>query len=106
MSFSPNSDSQKIAVSGLSPAIVGAVVTLSFTAPTAGGTGADIGAFAGAASGVTERDDFVAAHLETTVDFAALDTSYDLLVADLALIRAALVSINTAFETIAVQTTV
>ena len=85
---------------GLCPAATSGVVSVVFTAPTAGGTGADAGGFEDGA----ERDEFIANQAELVVDFAALDTSYDLLRADLALVRTAIVALNTAFEVTGLQT--
>ena len=101
--FSPNAGSPQIAgFGGLVPAATSAVVSVTYTAPTAGGAGADLGGFAGAA----ERDAFIADTAELSVDAAAVDTSFDLLVADIALSRTAIVALNTAFEVIGLQTTV
>ncbi len=101
--FSANSHYPTIAeFEGLCPAASSAVVSVTFTAPTAGGLGADAGGFEGGA----ERDEFIANQAELVVDFAALDTSYDLLRADLALARTAIIALNTAFEVIGLQTAV
>ncbi len=101
--FSPNAGSPQIAgFGGLCPPASSAVVTVVFTAPTAGGIGADLGGFADAA----ERDAFIADQAELVTDYAALDTSYDLLRADLALVRTAIVALNTAFEVNGLQTSV
>ena len=101
--FSPNAGSPEIAgFGGLVPAALSAVVTTAYVAPTAGGIGVDLGGFADAA----ERDAFIANQAELVVDIAALDTSFDLLVADIAVSRTAIVALNTAFEVIGLQTTV
>ncbi len=101
--FSANSYSPKIkGFDGLCPAAKSGVVTVTYTSPTAGGAGADLGGFDDAA----ERDAFIANHLELTVDIAALNTSYDLLRADLALVRTAVIALNTAFEVTGLQTSV
>ena len=101
--FSANSYVPKIdQFNGLCPAATSGVVTVVFTAPTAGGIGADLGGFADAA----ERDAFVADQAELVVDIAALDVSFDLLVADIALVRTAIVALNTAFEVNLTQTVV
>ena len=101
--YSANSYAPKIkGFGGLVPAARSAVVTVLFTAPTAGGIGADLGGFADGA----ERDAFIADQAELVVDFGNLDTSYDLLVADIALIRTAVVALNTAFEVNLTQTVV
>ena len=101
--FSANSYAPKIKrFDGLAPAATAAVVSVTFAAPTAGGTGTDEGGFQDGA----ERDEFIANQAELVVDFAALDTSYDLLRADLALLRTAIVALNTAFEVTGLQTSV
>ncbi len=99
--FSPNAGSPQIAgFGGLVPAASSGAVTVVFTAPTAGGIGADAGGFADAA----ERDAFIANQAELVVDIAALDTSFDLLAADIDLSRTAIIALNTAFEVIGLQT--
>ncbi len=99
--FSANSYSPKInGATGLCPPIRSAVVAVVYTSPTAGGAGEDDGCFADAA----ERDAFIENHAELIIDMAALNTSYDLLRADLALVRTAIIGLNTAFEVTGLQT--
>ncbi len=101
--FSANSGSPTIAgFGGLCPPATSAAVTVVFVAPTAGGSGLDAGGFEDGA----ERDEFIANQAELVVDITALNTSYDLLRADLALARTAIIALNTAFEVIGLQTTV
>ena len=99
--FSANNHSPTITgFEGLCPAATSGAVTIVFTAPTAGGGGADAGGFENAA----ERDEFIANQAELVVDIAALDTSFDLLAADVELSRTAIIALNTAFEVIGLQT--
>ncbi len=101
--FSANSHDPKIeGFDGLAPAATSAVVTVVYTTPTAGGAGATLGCLDDAA----ERDAFIANQAELVVDITALNTSYDLLRADLALARTAIVALNTAFEVTGLQTSV
>ena len=99
--FSANSHAPTITgFEGLCPAATSGAVTVNYTAPTAGGTGIDNGGFADAA----ERDAFIANHAEIIIDLAAVDTSFDLLAADIDLSRTAIIALNTAFEVIGLQT--
>ncbi len=100
-SFSANAYSPKIkGFGGICPAATSGVVTVVYTSPTAGGAGADLGGFDNAA----ERDAYIANQAELVVDITALNTSYDLLRADLALARTAIIALNTAFEVTGLQT--